>query len=92
MRFGYRRLAGLLLLEDWLVHAKQAYLLYKEEWLIFRTKLRKKNARRRLLELELAKADNQHWSIDLVAARLKNRGPFRILTMVDQFTRECVYT
>ena len=57
---------------------------------MIRTKLRKKIARRRPLVVDLASGPNQRWSMNFVAARLEDRRPFRILTVVDQFTRECV--
>lgn len=90
IRFGYRRLTVLLRREGWLVNAKRVYRIYKEEGLMIRTKLRKKIARRRPLVMELASGPNQQWSMDFVAARLEDGRPFRILTVVDQFTRECV--
>ncbi len=73
-----------------MVNAKRVYRIYKEEGLMIRTKLRKKIARRRPLVVESAKAPNQRWSMDFVAARLEDGRFFRILTVVDQFTRECV--
>ena len=90
VRFGYRRLTVLLRREGWPVNAKRVYRIYKEEGLMIRTKLRKKIARRRPLVVELASGPNQRWSMDFVAARLEDGRPFRILTVVDQFTRECV--
>lgn len=90
VRFGYRRLTVLLRREGWHVNAKRVYRIYKEEGLMIRTKLRKKIARRRPIIVEQAKAPNQRWSMDFVAARLEDGRPFRILTVVDQFTRECV--
>lgn len=90
VRFGYRRLTVLLRREGWMVNAKRVYRIYKEEGLMIRTKLRKKIARRRPLVVESAKAPNQRWSMDFVAARLEDGRSFRILTVVDQFSRECV--
>ncbi len=90
VRFGYRRLTVLLRWEGWRVNAKRVYQIYKEEGLMIRTKLRKKIARRRPMVVESAKAPNQRWSMDFVAARLEDGRSFRILTVVDQFTRECV--
>lgn len=55
-----------------------------------RTKLWKNIVRRRPLAVGSAKAPNQGWSMDFVAARLEDGRSFRILTVVDQFTRECV--
>ena len=83
VRFGYRRLTVLLRREGWMVNAKRVYRIYKDEGLMIRTKLRKKIARRRPLVVESAKAPNQRWSMDFVAARLEDGRSFRILTVVD---------
>ena len=90
VRFGYRRLTILLRREGWRVNAKRVYRLYTQEGLAVRTKVRKKIARRRPVIVEVASAQNQRWSMDFVAARLEDGRPFRILTVVDQYTRECV--
>lgn len=90
VRFGYRRLTILLRREGWRVNAKRIYRLYTEMGLAVRTKVRKKIARRRPVIVEVAAAANERWSMDFVAARLEDGRPFRILTVVDQFTRECV--
>ncbi len=90
VRFGYRRLTVLLRREGWLVNAKRVYRLYTEEGLAVRTKVRKKIARRRPLVVDVAASPNERWSMDFVAARLEDGRPFRILTVVDQYTRECV--
>jgi putative transposase len=55
-----------------------------------RTKVRKKVARRHPVIVDVATAPNQRWSMDFVAARLEDGRLFRILTVVDQYTRECV--
>ncbi|MFI5143719.1 MAG: DDE-type integrase/transposase/recombinase [Thermoanaerobaculales bacterium] len=90
VRFGYRRLTVLLRREGWKVNAKRVYRLYAQEGLTVRTKVRKKIARRRPVIVEVATGPNQRWSMDFVAARLEDGRPFRILTVVDRYTRECV--
>ncbi len=90
VRFGYRRLTILLRREGWRVNAKRIYRLYTQEGLAVRTKVRKKIARRRPVVIEVATAPNQRWSMDFVAARLEDGRLFRILTVLDQYTRECV--
>ena len=55
-----------------------------------RTKVRKKIARRSRLPALRATRPNEKWSIDFVAARLLDGRWFRVLTVVDQFTRECL--
>ncbi len=90
VRYGYRRLTVLLRREGWHVNAKRIYRLYREEELIVRTKQRRKMARRRPVPSGIAARPNQCWSMDFVSDKLADGRSFRILTVVDQFTRECV--
>jgi putative transposase len=90
VRFGYRRLTVMLRREGWMVNAKRIYRLYTEDGLAVRTKVRKKIARRARVPMLRATRPNQKWSMDFVAARLLDGRWFRVLTVVDQFTRECV--
>ena len=90
VRFGYRRLTVLLRREGWAVNAKRIYRLYTEDGLAVRTKVRKKIARRSRVPALRATRPNERWSMDFVAARLLDGRWFRVLTVVDQFTRECL--
>lgn len=90
VRFGYRRLAVLLRREGWRVNAKRVYRLYTEDGLTVRTKRRTKAALRQRRPLAAARRPNERWSMDFVHDRLTDGRWFRILTVVDQFTRECV--
>ena len=90
VRFGYRRLTVMLRREGWMVNPKRIYRLYTEDGLAVRTKVRKKIARRMRVPLVKATRPNQKWSMDFVAARLLDGRWFRVLTVVDQFTRECL--
>jgi putative transposase len=90
VRFGYRRLTVLLRREGWPVNAKRIYRLYTEDGLAVRTKVRKKIARRTRVPAVKAVRPNEKWSMDFVAARLLDGRWFRVLTVVDQFTRECL--
>jgi len=90
VRYGYRRLTVLLRREGWKVNAKRIYRLYTEEQLIVRTKQRRKTARRQRGTMATATAPNQCWSMDLMSDKLADGHSFRLLTVVDQFTRECV--
>lgn len=90
VRFGYRRLTVLLRHEGWAVNAKQVYRIYKQEGLMVRTRVRKKIARRRPVVVELATGPNQRWCMDFVHERLEDGRKFRILTVGDEFTRECI--
>ena len=90
VRYGYRRLAVLLRREGWQVNTKRVYRIYTEEGLAVRTKHRKKIARRDRVPAPAAVRANQCWSMDFVSDKLADGRSFRILTVVDQFTRECV--
>ena len=86
VRFGYRRLTVLLRREGWSVNAKRIYRLYSEEGLTVRTKA----AGRARVPQPGATAPNQRWSMDFMRERIAEGRWFRILTVVDQFTRECL--
>lgn len=90
VRYGYRRLTVMLKREGWNVNAKRIYRLYIEEGLIVRTQTRKQRARRQRIALGRATAINQRWSMDFVAQRLADGRWIRVLTVVDQYTRECL--
>ena len=90
VRFGYRRLTVLLRREGWRVNAKRVWRLYREEGLTVRTKRRKKLASRARVPPPRATAPQQRWSMDFVHDRLVDGRPVRILTVIDQFTRECL--
>jgi putative transposase len=90
VRYGYRRLTVLLQREGRKVNAKRVYRLYREEGLRVRTAKRKKGAARVRVPLAGATRRNQRWSMDFVSDRLADGRWFRILTVVDQYTRECL--
>ena len=90
VRFGYRRLTVLLRRDGWRVNAKRIYRLYTEEGLTVRTKHRTKAAGRARVPQAVATAPNQRWSMDFMSERVADGRWFRILTVVDQFTRECL--
>ena len=70
------------------MNAKRIYRLYSEEQLIVRTKQRRKIARRQRGTMAAATAVNQCWSMDFMSDKLADGRSLRILTVVDQFTRE----
>jgi putative transposase len=90
VRYGYRRLTVLLRREGWAVNAKRVYRLYREEQLQVQTSKRTKRARQTRVALAGASRPNQRWSMDFVSDRLADGRWFRILTVVDQYTRECL--
>ena len=83
-------LTVLLKREGWPVNAKRIYRLYTEEGLIVRTTETKQRAQRQRVPQGSAVRPNQKWSMDFVAQRLADGRWIRVLTVVDQFTRECL--
>jgi len=90
-RFGYRRVHVMLKREGWQVGRSQAYRLYREEQLQLRSKLpkRRKMVVQRQQRIQ-ASAPGQVWTMDFVADEFGNGEKFRMLTVVDVFTREAL--
>jgi putative transposase len=90
VRFGYRRLTVLLRREGWEVNAKRVYRIYAQEGMQVRTKVRRKSARRERLPAPRATRPNQCWAMDFVSDKLADSTSFRVLTVVDLYSRECI--
>ena len=90
IRFGYRRLTIMLRREGWKVNAKRVYRLYREEGLGLSRKHKKKRPAKARGSLEAPVRRNQLWSMDFVAERFEDRRWFRILTLIDAYTREAL--
>jgi len=90
VRYGDRRLTVLLRREGWKVNARRVYRIYDQENLKVRSVERKKISRRQRVAQGPATAQNQCWSADFVSDKLTDGRCYRILTIIDQFTRECV--
>ncbi len=88
-RYGYLMLHGLLKAEGLVVNRKRTYRIYTEEGLQVRTKKRKKLIRPRVPMSVPTKA-NERWSLDFISDQLTTARRFRVLNIVDDFTRECV--
>ncbi len=89
-RYGHRRLTVMLRREGWRVNTKRVYRIYREENLGVRTAKRKKRSAHLRVPLPEPTRPNQRWSMDFVSDRVADGRWFRILTVVDQFTRECL--
>src|SRR5436305_7643233 len=89
-RFGYRRLHILLCREGVQMNHKKLRRLYAEE----RLQVRRRGGRKRALgtraPLALPQGVNQRWSLDFLHDQLSDGRRFRILAIVDDFTRECL--
>ena len=89
-RFGYRRLWVLLRREDFLVNHKRVYRMYREEGLMVQRRRRKRMCGATRVARSTPDRGNQRWSMDFVADSLANGRRIRVLTVVDDFTRECL--
>lgn len=87
VRYGYRRLHVLLLREGWQINHKRVYRLYQQEGLSLRLKTKKKRVSEARVPLPTPRGPNECWSMDFVADRLSDGRPFRLLTLVDNFSR-----
>jgi putative transposase len=89
-RFGYRRLGLLLARQGIKLNRKKLYRLYREE----RLTVRKRGGRKRALgtraPMVVPQGQNLRWSLDFVMDTMVSGRRFRILTLVDDFTRECL--
>ena len=90
-RYGYRRITALLRNDGWRVNHKCVERIWRQEGL----KVPQKQPKRRRLWLNDGSCirrrpehPNHVWSYDFVADRTYNGRPLRLLTLVDEYTRE----
>lgn len=90
-RYGYRMITGLLRNEGWRVNHKRVERIWRKEGL----KVPKKQSKRKRLWLNDASCvrlrpqyKNHVWSYDIVYERTHDGRPLRILTIIDEYTRE----
>lgn len=92
-RYGYRHIWSLLRREGWPVNKKRIYRLWRREGLKVPRKARKK---RRLGASEngcarrKAERKNHVWAWDFIHDRTSSGGALKWLSVVDEFTRECL--
>lgn len=92
-RYGYRRVTSILHQEGWDVNVKRVYRIWREEGL----KVPKKQPKRARLwlasgstvRLKPEKA-NHVWSYDFVMDQTHDGRTLKMLTLVDEYTRECL--
>lgn len=89
-RFGYRRLGIMLAREGLVMNHKKLLRLYREENLRVRRRRGRKRAMGTRAPMALPQGPNQRWSLDFVSDTLVCSRRFRILAVVDDFTRECL--
>jgi transposase InsO family protein len=90
-RYGYRMITGLLRNEGWRVNHKRVERIWRREGL----KVPKKQPKRKRLWLNDGSCirlrpeyKNHVWSYDIVYERTHDGRPLRILTIIDEYTRE----
>ena len=90
---GYRRITALLRTEGWQVNAKRVQRIWRREGL----KVPQKQPKRGRLWLNdgscirlRAAWPNHVWSYDFVMDRTHDGKAFRMLTVIDEFTRQCL--
>jgi len=88
-RFGYARIHVLLRREGWHVNLKRVHRLYCLEGLQVRKRVhRKKRMSLHRGPASTPTAPGQRWNMDFVHDQLVNGQPFRVLTVVDNWSRE----
>jgi transposase InsO family protein len=92
-RYGYRRVTAMLRNQGWLVNHKRVERIWRQEGL----KVPQKQPKRGRLWLNdgsivrLKPEFPKHvWSYDFMEDRTHNGVPFRILNVIDEYTRECL--
>ena len=92
-RYGYRRITALLRAEGWHVNHKRVERIWRREGL----KVPMKQPKRGRLWLNDGSCirlrpswPNHVWAYDFVQGRTHDGRPFRMLTVIDEFTRECL--
>ncbi len=89
-RFGYRRIHIMLDRQGIVMNQKKLRRLYREEKLQVRRRGGRKRAlgtRRPMLVPDRA---NARWSLDFLSDTISDSRRFRVLTIVDDYTRECL--
>lgn len=89
-RFGYRRLGALLAQDGWKVNHKSVYRLYRLEGLMVRRRRRKRLVRGQGKPTPAPQRWNERWSMDFVSDCTATGRTIRALTLVDDYTRECL--
>ena len=92
-RYGYRRITALLRVEGWKVNYKRVERIWRQEGL----KVPQRQQKRRRLYLNNGSCirlrpcwPNHVWAYDFVADQLKDGTKIRTLTVIDEYTRECL--
>jgi putative transposase len=89
--YGYRIIAAMLKHDGYRINRKRVYRIWRQEGLQLP---RRKAAKRRYGEstgkLRRASRPNQVWTYDFLEGRTERGGKLRMLTILDEYTRECL--
>lgn len=89
-RFGYRRIHVMLQRQGIVMNQKKLRRLYREENLQVRRRGGRKRALGTRRPMVLPSAANERWSLDFVSDAFTDGRRFRVLAVVDDYTRECL--
>jgi putative transposase len=89
VRYGFERILIMLRREGFKDNHKRVYRVYREEGLNLRSK-RPRRSRSHRLERVYSPAINREWSIDFLQDALFNGQRFRILAIVDNYSKKCL--
>jgi putative transposase len=89
-RFGSFRIWQMLVRQGWAINKKRVQRIYVEEKLSLRIKRRIKHAASVRVPLPVPTGPNQVWSIDFVFDWVQSGRRLKMLTVVDDFTHECL--
>lgn len=87
-RFGYRRIHVMIAREGFKVNHKKIRRIYTEEKLQVRRRGGRKRALGTRKPMVLPDGPNQRWSLDFMSGALTDGRRFRILAVVDDFSRD----
>lgn len=92
-RFGYRRITALLRGEGWAVNVKRIYRLWRREGLRVPKKTRKRRGKgtsANACHVRRAEHADHVWTWDFVFDRTSSGTTLKWLSIVDEYTRECL--
>lgn len=89
-RFGYRRVHVMLERKGWHVNQKKVCRLYKEGKLEVCKRCGRKRALGTRQPMVLPDRTNERWSLDFVSDAFTDGRRFRVLAVIDDFSRECL--
>jgi putative transposase len=90
-RYGYRMITELLRVEGWRVNRKRVQRVRRQaELQVVKRSCRRRRPRRGQTQRLRAQKPNEVWSYDFIHDRLDNGAGVKMLTVLDEFTRECL--